>query len=88
MKTLRNFKQGINLTAKTFAGLEDVLAVELKQLGAQDVKTGKRVVLFRGDKSLIYKTNYLCRTALRILMPISIFPVKNEEQLYEKIDQY
>ncbi len=85
MKTLRNFKQGINLTAKTFAGLEDVLAVELKQLGAQDVKTGKRVVLFRGDKSLIYKTNYLCRTALRILMPISIFPVKNEEQLYEKI---
>ncbi len=75
----------MDLTAKTTAGLEEVLAAELKALGAKDVEPGKRVVLFRGDRELIYKANYLCRTALRILKPIGVFTVNNEEELYEKL---
>ena len=55
----------MELIAKTFQGLEDVLAEELRQLGASDVKTGTRMVSFKGDKALMYKANFCCRTALR-----------------------
>ncbi len=85
MNHLKPFEQGVDLTAKTTAGLEEVLAAELKALGAKDVEPGKRVVFFRGDRELIYKANYLCRTALRILKPVGVFTVNNEEELYEKL---
>ena len=87
MNTLKIFEQGIDLTAKTFSGMEDVLAKELEAIGAKEVTTGKRVVLFRGDKEVIYKANYQCRTALRILKPIGVFTVRDEDELYEKIQQ-
>ena len=85
MKNLKTFEKGVDLTAKTLAGLENVLADELKALGAGSVEPGNRVVFFRGDKVLMYKANYLCRTALRVLKPIGIFTVKNEQELYEKV---
>ncbi len=85
MENLKTYEQGMDLTAKTISGLEEVLADELKALGAKEVQTGKRVVLFRGNKEIIYKANYLCRTALRILKPIGVFTVRNEKELYEKV---
>ncbi len=85
MNHLKPFERGMDLTAKTFAGLEEVLAAELKALGAKDVTAGKRAVFFRGDQKLLYKSNYQCRTALRILKPVGIFTVRNEEELYEKL---
>ena len=85
MEDLKTFEKGTDLTAKTLAGLENILADELKVLGAQSVEPGNRVVLFRGDKTLMYKANYLCRTALRVLKPVGIFTVKNEQELYEKV---
>ncbi len=78
MENLKIFEKGVDLTAKTLAGLENVLADELKELGASSVEAGNRVVFFRGDKALMYKANYLCRTALRVLKPIGVFSVKNE----------
>ena len=51
------------IVAKTFQGLEDVLAEELKNLGAEDIEIGRRMVSFHGDKTLLYKTNLACRTA-------------------------
>ena len=44
-----NFK----MLAKTFYGMEGLLAEELKNLGAQDVEEGNRVVHFAGDKGFI-----------------------------------
>jgi putative N6-adenine-specific DNA methylase len=85
MKELKTFEKGIDFTAKTFAGLETVLADELKSLGAGGVEPGKRVVYFRGDRAMLYKANYLCRTALRILQPVGVFTVRNERELYEKV---
>ena len=38
------------LIAKTFMGLEPVLAKELTQLGANNVQIGRRMVSFTGDK--------------------------------------
>ena len=46
------------MVAKTFFGLEDVLAKELLILGARNIKTGVRNVSFYGDKGFLYKSNF------------------------------
>ncbi len=70
------------LIAKTFAGLENVLASEIKELGGQNIKLGKRAVYFDGDLGIIYKSNYFLRTALRILKEITSFQFKDMDQFY------
>jgi len=69
--------------AKTLFGLEEILAEELRQLGAKNVTILKRAVGFGGDEALMYKVNLHCRTALRILKVIYQFNANNEEELYE-----
>ena len=46
------------LIAKTFMGLEPVLAKELTQMGANNVKVGRRMVSFTGDKEIMDRANY------------------------------
>lgn len=74
-----------SMVAKTFAGLEEVLAEELKGIKAKDVKILRRAVSFTGDKEVLYKANYLCRTAIRVLVLIDEFKIRNEEDLYNRI---
>ena len=71
--------------AKTMKGLEEVLATELIQLGANDVEIQRRAVAFSGDKALMYKANLQLRTALRILVPIAQFRAKDADEVYENI---
>jgi putative N6-adenine-specific DNA methylase len=78
-----NFK----MLAKTLYGLEDLLAEELRKLGASQVETGVRNVTFEGDSGFMYKANLCCRTAIKILKPISSFNVFNEEGLYRRIKE-
>ncbi len=68
--------------AKTLQGLEEVLATELKQLGAQQVTVGRRAVTFMGSLETLYKANLHVRTALRILRPIATFKARNTDELY------
>ena len=58
------------MLAKTFKGLEEVLAQELTELGADEVQIERRAVSFMGDKALLYRANLCLRTALRVLVPI------------------
>ncbi len=76
------------MIAKTFQGLEGVLAEELRNLGANNVEEGRRMVSFTGDKAVLYKANFCCRTALRILKPIYKFLASNADELYEAVKQY
>lgn len=76
------------IVAKTFQGLEDVLAEEIKQLGGENVETGRRMVSFTGDKTLLYKANLACRTALRILKPIYKFEASDPDEVYEKMKAF
>lgn len=78
-------KTNFRLLAKTFHGLEPLLADELKSLGARNIEPGKRCVYFYGDKALLYKANYSLRTALRLLKPIGNFCVYHAEDLYHKV---
>ena len=77
-----NFK----MVAKTLFGFEELLAKELKQLGAQEVTIGVRHVSFVGDKGFMYKANLGLRTAIKILKPIAKFKVINENDLYNKVN--
>ncbi|WP_303924226.1 class I SAM-dependent RNA methyltransferase [Draconibacterium sediminis] len=72
------------LIAKTFSGLEDVLAKEVKRIGGKNVRRGKRAVFYDGDLELIYKSNYNLRAALRILKEIEHFNFKTVDQFYLK----
>ena len=73
------------MIAKTFAGLEDVLAEELAAIGAKNIKRLIRAISFEGDKAMMYKANYYVRTALCILKPIAEFNAKNEDTYYKEI---
>ena len=73
------------LIAKTFMGLEPILAQELTALGAHDVKPGRRVVSFRGDKELMYRANFQLHTAIRILKPISHFHARSADDVYNEV---
>ncbi len=73
------------MLAKTMFGLEEILADELRKLGAQNIKKMNRAVSFKGDKGFMYKANLNLRTALRILKPIVHFQAHNEKELYNKL---
>jgi putative N6-adenine-specific DNA methylase len=69
--------------AKTLYGLEKVLADELKNIGASDVTELNRAVVFNGDKQLLYKVNYMARTAMSVLMQIAEFKIRSADDLYK-----
>ena len=73
------------LIAKTFMGLEEVLAQELTQLGANNVKIGRRMVSFTGDKEMMYRANFQLHTAIRILKPIKHFRASSADDVYEAV---
>lgn len=75
------------MIAKTLFGLEEVLAEELRALGAGNVRVGNRCVYFEGDSGFLYKANLNLRTALRILKPIGDFRLTRPEDLYREIQR-
>lgn len=77
--TLKTFE----LIAKTFQGLEEILAKELVELGADDIQIGRRMVSFTGDKAMMYRANFHLRTAIRILKPILHFNAKDADEIYD-----
>jgi putative N6-adenine-specific DNA methylase len=73
------------MIAKTFRGLEEVLANELINLGANNVQLQRRAVSFTGNQSILYKANLYCRTASRILKPIATFDASNPDEVYDQV---
>lgn len=75
------------MLAKTFKGLEQVLAGELIELGANNVQIERRAVSFTGDKRMLYMANFCLRTASRVLVPIARFKAKKTDEIYEQVKQ-
>jgi len=73
------------MVAKTLFGLEDLLATELRELGAGDIRVMNRSVEFAGDRRVLYAANLHCRTAIRILRPIRTFRCVDGDQLYRQV---
>ena len=73
------------MIAKTFKGLEEVLAGEITALGGNDIEIGRRAVSFTGDKSLLYRANLWLRTASRVLVPIATFRANDADEVYAEV---
>ena len=78
----------LQIQIKTFFGLEQVLAEEVKKLGGKNVDVKNRAVTCEGDLGFLYKLNYSCRTALKILVPIMEFKAFNETKYYDKLYKF
>jgi len=74
-----------SMIAKTFKGLEEVLAGEIAAIGGNDIELGRRAVSFRGDKSVLYRANLWLRTASRVLVPIVTFRAGDADAVYEEV---
>lgn len=73
------------MIATTLYGLEEIVAGELRDLGASEVKILNRAVQFYGDKELLYKSNLHLRTALKVLKPLVQFMIRDDIDLYKKV---
>ena len=85
---LNNMEDNYQLITKTAAGLEEVLAREIKALGAKNVRLMHRAVICEGNKELMYRINYEVRTALKVLKPFKNFFAKNPDELYKKLHPF
>ena len=75
------------IIAKTFQGLEEVLAKEITALGADNIEIGNRMVTFTGDQEMLYRANFCLRTAVRVLKPIKEFKASDADEIYEIVKQ-
>lgn len=80
-------RREFQMLAKTFKGLEEVLAKELVELGANNVQIERRAVSFTGNKRMLYMANFCLRTASRILVPIAQFKARHTDDIYEQVKQ-
>lgn len=76
--------ENYQMLAKCLYGFEDILAKELRNMGAGKVKTGVRSVFFEGDKGFMYKANLGLRTAIKILKPVGDFRLFGPNDLYNR----
>ena len=70
------------IICKTFQGLEQVLADELAELNAQNIKVIKRAVMCDYDLELVYRANLELRTCLKVLVPVFEFESNSTDDLY------
>ena len=85
IQTRQEMEQEFELIAKTFMGLEPVLARELTELGANNVQIGRRMVSFTGNKELMYRANFQLHTAIRVLKPIRHFKASTADEVYNEV---
>ncbi len=81
-------KENFEMIAKTFYGLEEVLATELRAIGAKNIIQHNRALSFIGSNETMYKANYFLRTALRVLKPILKCKVQTQKALYRNVKKY
>lgn len=75
----------LKIQIKTFFGLEEILAEEIRKLGGANVEVKNRAVNCEGDLGFLYKVNYSARTALKILVPLLTFKAWDENRFYDKL---
>ncbi len=78
-------KTDLRIVVSTYAGLEELLAQELRQLGGRDVEIHTRAVSCVGDKGFMYKVNFCSRLALRVMVSLTSFSIKDGDDLYREV---
>ena len=73
------------LFATTPKAMEGILANEIEALGGKNVQQKMAGVAFQGDLAMAYKACLWSRTASRVLLLLSSFEVKSQQDLYDGI---
>ncbi len=71
--------------ATTAKGLEDILAQELRDLGAERVASVRAGVAFAGPLEMAYRACLWSRVASRILLPLASFRAETAAELYDGV---
>ncbi len=69
--------------AQIAGGLEDMGALELEELGAEEIHPAYRGIYFEADKRTLYRINYSSRLITRVLAPLLAFKCETAEILYK-----
>lgn len=78
-------KEGkLTITIKTVFGLEEALKEELIEMGYENIEMLNRAVQIEGTWKDVYFLNYNLRCAISVLVEISKFRIKDEQDLYKK----
>jgi 23S rRNA (guanine2445-N2)-methyltransferase / 23S rRNA (guanine2069-N7)-methyltransferase len=75
------------LFATTPKAMETILTDELRTFGINNIKATMAGVAFQGDLETAYRACLWSRTANRILLVLSSFEVKTQEDLYNGVQQ-
>lgn len=76
-----------SLFATTPKAMETILSDELQALGIKHIKPTMAGVAFEGDLETAYRACLWSRTANRILLVLSSFTVKSQEDLYDGVNK-
>jgi putative N6-adenine-specific DNA methylase len=75
----------LSILVRTYSGLEEVLATEIRKMGGGDAEIITRGVKCSGDLGFIYKLNFSLRTGLRVLMEVGRFRFEHNDAFYKSI---
>lgn len=75
------------MVASCAAGLEPLVADEIRAFGGEDVEVGRGLVSWQGDLGSAYRACLWSRFASRILLELDRFTVENEDDLYSRVRQ-
>lgn len=75
------------VVAKTFHGLEQKLMLEMRDLGAVELRVGRRAVYAKANLETLYRLNLCSRLSLSFLITLNDFKAHNDEVLYKRIHQ-
>ena len=68
-------------------GLKEAGAVELAELGAEEIRPDFSGIHFRSDKASLYRINYSTRLLSRCLAPLTSYDCPDTDTLYRKAKQ-
>lgn len=74
----------IELIATATFGLEEMVKLEVKQLGYEEMKVENGKVTFAADEAAIPKANIWLRTADRVLLKMGEFEARSFEELFQR----
>lgn len=70
--------------AQTSGGMEDLAALELSELGAENICAAYRGLYFEAQMETLYRINYRARILIRVLAPLKTFHCHNTDYLYRQ----
>lgn len=83
-----NLNKDNDVSVKTLYGLEELLVKELEALDIKDIRPANRIVHCKTDLKGIYRICLETRLALRVLINLVSFKVKDPDELYERVKEF